>query len=143
MVKNGWGIRDHGTLKSGASHNWFDELSRLIELFLCTESDGMVFGLTSNLLCYFDIYCVLILSIWLTIKPNNLKFILRFLKNMIKPPSLWKWSYKVSCVHLSIRLSACLSTCVCVCVCLSVCDTFFSGYAQLMFLIFLHEDILL
>ena len=73
MVKKGWGFRDHGTLKSGVSHKWFDELSRLNECFLCTDSDGMVFGLTSNLLCIFDIYFVLILSIWLTIKPNNLR----------------------------------------------------------------------
>ena len=43
----------------------------MIELFLCTDSDGMVFGLTSNLLSIFDIYFVLILSICLTIKPNN------------------------------------------------------------------------
>ena len=63
----------HGTLKSGASHKWLDELSRLIEWFLSTDSDGMVFGLTSNLLCIFDIYFVMILSIWLTIKPNNLR----------------------------------------------------------------------
>ena len=31
IIKNGWGFRDHGTLKSGVSHKWFDELSRLIE----------------------------------------------------------------------------------------------------------------
>ena len=73
MVKNGHGFRDHGTLKSGASHKWFDEMSRLIEWFLSIDSDGMVFSLTSNLLCIFDINFVLILSIWLTIKPNNLR----------------------------------------------------------------------
>ena len=58
MVKNGQGFRDHGTLKSGVSHKRFDELSRLIEWFLCTDSDGMVFGLTSS-----QLYFVLILSI--------------------------------------------------------------------------------
>ena len=55
MVKNGWGFRDYGTLKSVVYRKWFDELSRMIEWFLCTESDGVVFGLTSNLLCIFDI----------------------------------------------------------------------------------------
>ena len=33
----------------------------------------MVFGLTSNLLYIFDIYFVLVISIWLKIKPNNLR----------------------------------------------------------------------
>ena len=55
MVKNGWGLIDHGTFKSGVSHKWFDELSRLNERFL--HSDGIIFGLTANLLCIFDIYC--------------------------------------------------------------------------------------
>ena len=73
MVKNGQGFEDHGTLKSDASHKWFDKLRRLVEWFFCTDSDGMVFGLTSSLLCIFDIYFVLILSIWLTVKPNNLR----------------------------------------------------------------------
>ena len=104
------------------SHKWFDELSRFIELFLCTDSDGMVFGLTSNLPCIFEICFVLILSMWLTIKPNDLNFIHKFLKNMIKLPSLHKESYKISSVDLSI--------------CLSVCDRFFSGSTQWMFLIF-------
>ena len=31
MLKNGWDFLDHGTLKSGVSHIWFDELSRLTE----------------------------------------------------------------------------------------------------------------
>ena len=73
MVKKEWGSRDHGTLKSGVSHKWFDELSRLIEWLLCTDSNGMVFGLTSSLLCIFYICFVLILSIWFTIKPNNFR----------------------------------------------------------------------
>ena len=33
MLKNGEGILDHGTLKSGVSHKCFDELRRLIERF--------------------------------------------------------------------------------------------------------------
>ena len=73
MVKNGQGFRDHGTFKSGVSHKWFDKLSRFIEWFLCNDSDAMVFGFTSNLLCICDIYFALILSIWLTIKLNNLR----------------------------------------------------------------------
>ena len=43
MVKNGQGFEDHGTLKSDASHKWFDELSRLFEWFFSIDSDGMVF----------------------------------------------------------------------------------------------------
>ena len=37
------------------------------------------------------------------VKPNNFKenFILKFPKNMIKPPSLWKRSYEITPVHLS------------------------------------------
>ena len=34
MVKNGWGVIDHGALISGVSHKWFDEMSRLIEWLL-------------------------------------------------------------------------------------------------------------
>ena len=34
IMEKGWGFRDHGTLKLGVSHKWFDELNRLI------ESDG-------------------------------------------------------------------------------------------------------
>ena len=53
------------------------------------------------------IYLVLILSVWLTIKPNNLmKSILEFLKNMIKPPSSCRGSY--DCLNnpcLSLHLS--------------------------------------
>ena len=44
IVKNGWGLIDHGTLKSGVSHNWFDELSRLIERFLHVDGDGIICG---------------------------------------------------------------------------------------------------
>ena len=48
-------MRSNETLKSGASHKWFDELSRLIEWFLRGDSDWIIFGLTTNLLCIFDI----------------------------------------------------------------------------------------
>ena len=130
MVKNDWGCRDHRTLKSSVPHKWFDKLSRLTEQFLCTDSDGTVFGLTSSLLCIFDIYFVLFpygsqssQIIW-----EN--FFLKFLKSMIKHRSLQKGSYKISSVHLSI--------------CLSVCDTFFPESTQWMVdvLNFLHKDIL-
>ena len=49
MVKNGQDLLDHGTLKSRVSHKWFDELSRLIEWFLCADSEGITFGLTTDL----------------------------------------------------------------------------------------------
>ena len=40
----------------GVSHKWFDELRRLIEWFLHVDfSDGIIIGLTTNLLCIFDI----------------------------------------------------------------------------------------
>ena len=55
MVKNEWGLIDHWALQWGVSHNWFDELSRLIEWFLHANSDGILFGLTENLLSVFDI----------------------------------------------------------------------------------------
>ena len=51
MFKNGRGFIDNGTLKSGVSCKWFDELSRFI---LHADSDGIIFGLTANLLCIFD-----------------------------------------------------------------------------------------
>ena len=82
------------------------------------------------------LFLALILSVWLTIKPNNLRKLLEFPKNMIEPPCLQKGSYKISPVHLSICLSVRPS------VCPSVCDTFFSGSTEWVFLIFLHEDIL-
>ena len=34
LCSNGKGLLDHGTLKSGVSHTWFDKLSILIEWFL-------------------------------------------------------------------------------------------------------------
>ena len=42
VVKNGWGLKDHGNLEPGLSHKWY-ELSRLIELFLHVDSDGIIF----------------------------------------------------------------------------------------------------
>ena len=48
-------LKYYGTLKSGVSHKRFDELSRLIESFLHADSDGIIFGLMTNLLCSFDI----------------------------------------------------------------------------------------
>ena len=42
MVKNEWDLLDHGTLKSGVSRKWFDELSILIEWFLPSDSDGII-----------------------------------------------------------------------------------------------------
>ena len=55
MVKNQWGLIDHGTLKSSVYYKWFDNLSRLIERFLPVDSDGIMFGLMTSLLCIFDI----------------------------------------------------------------------------------------
>ena len=48
-------LLDQGTLKSGVSYKWFDELSRLIEWFLYADSDWITFGLTTNLFCVLDI----------------------------------------------------------------------------------------
>ena len=56
MVKNGRGLIDHRTRKSGASHKLFGKLSRLIELlFLHADIDWIIFDLTVNLLRIFDI----------------------------------------------------------------------------------------
>ena len=48
-------FRSYGTIKSGASHMWFDESSQLIEWFLDADSDSMIFSLTTNLFCIFHI----------------------------------------------------------------------------------------
>ena len=53
--KNGQDLIDYGTLKSGVSHQWFDELSRLTERFLHADSDGIIFSLMASLLNNFDI----------------------------------------------------------------------------------------
>ena len=47
--------KNHGTLKSGVSHKWFDESSRFIEWFLRDDSDWIIFGLTNNLFCVLKI----------------------------------------------------------------------------------------
>ena len=59
MVKNQWGLIDHGTLKSGVSYKWFYELSILIEWFLHANSDGISFGLMAS-----PIYFVSLTSKW-------------------------------------------------------------------------------
>ena len=51
-----WSKIDHLTLDSGVSHTWFDKLSRLIDWFLHPDSDVVVFGLTANVLCIFNIW---------------------------------------------------------------------------------------
>ena len=58
MLKNWWDFLDQGTLKSGVSHKWFNESSRLIEWFLYADSDWIIFGLTPNMICVLDICCV-------------------------------------------------------------------------------------
>ena len=40
---------------SAVSHKWFDKLSRLVEWFLHAVSNLIIFGLTTNLHCIFDI----------------------------------------------------------------------------------------
>ena len=40
MGEHGQDILDHGTLKSGVPHKWFDKLSRLIEWFLHADNEG-------------------------------------------------------------------------------------------------------
>ena len=41
-VKNEWGLIEHGTLKLGVSHKWFDELSILTEWFLHADINGII-----------------------------------------------------------------------------------------------------
>ena len=50
VVKNGWDLKDHWTLKLVVSHKLFDELSRFIVQYLHVDSDGIIFGLTTSLL---------------------------------------------------------------------------------------------
>ena len=59
MVKNEWGFIDHGTLKSGVSHKWFDEFSIFIEWFLHANTDGKFFVLMTS-----PIYFVSLTSTW-------------------------------------------------------------------------------
>ena len=49
------GLIDHGTLKWGLTHKWFDELSRLTELFLYVHSNWTMFKLTFMLFFVFGI----------------------------------------------------------------------------------------
>ena len=44
-------LLDQGTLKSGVSHKWFDELSRLIEWFLYADSDWITWFDHYSALC--------------------------------------------------------------------------------------------
>ena len=39
MLKNGWNLLDHRTLKSGVSQKWFDGSSRLMGSFLHADSE--------------------------------------------------------------------------------------------------------
>ena len=50
MLKNGRDILDQGILKSGVSHKWFDDSSKLVESFFHAGNDWIIFGLTANLL---------------------------------------------------------------------------------------------
>ena len=52
MFKNGADLLDHGTIKSDVSQKSFDE-SRLIEWFLHTDSDSIIFGFITNLFSIF------------------------------------------------------------------------------------------
>ena len=53
MVKNVWEFLDHETLKSGVFPKRLDELSRLIEQQLDADSDQIIFGLITNIICIF------------------------------------------------------------------------------------------
>ena len=55
MLKNEQDLLDPGTVKSGVSHKWFGELTRLTEWFLHAGSGWIIVGLTINLFCIFDI----------------------------------------------------------------------------------------
>ena len=58
-LKNGRGLSHQRTLKSSEiSHKWFHELSKLIEWFLYADSDWIIFGLTTNLFYFLDIFWV-------------------------------------------------------------------------------------
>ena len=54
MLKNRQDLLYHGTIKSGVSHKWFGESSRLVEWFFHADSDWIIFGLTTNLLGIFN-----------------------------------------------------------------------------------------
>ena len=61
-------FRSYGTLKSGTSLKWFDKSSRLIEWFLYGDSDWIIFGLTTSLLCIFDIPKCFLIKAWLSVE---------------------------------------------------------------------------
>ena len=56
IIKNGWGLLDHRTVKSGVSHKWFENRIDWMNGFLYADSNWIIFGLTTNLLCVLDIY---------------------------------------------------------------------------------------
>ena len=60
MAKNWQDLLDHETLKSGVSHKWLDELSRLIEWFLHADFDGIITGLTANSNAWSKLYLYLL-----------------------------------------------------------------------------------
>ena len=71
-------FRSYETLKSGASRKWFDGLSRLIEWFLLSDSNWIILGLTTSLLCIFDICCV---STAVVLVKNNVLLLVPIRKN--------------------------------------------------------------
>ena len=72
MVKNGKALEIMGLLNqvypTNDLMNWADWLNDF-----CVPIVIVIFGLTSSLLCNFEIYFVLVSSIWFTVKPNNLR----------------------------------------------------------------------
>ena len=84
------GLIDHGTLKSGVSHKWFDELSRFFERFLHVDSGGIIFGFTTNL------------HIWNPGRPLQL-----YIAGVFRKKSLWakmtpKWVFSLFWKILSL-----------------------------------------
>ena len=78
-----------GTLKSGASHKWFDESSRLTGWFLHGDSDWIIFCLTTSLLCisencWMSTAVVLVKNDILLIVPTGMVLGLDFLKWFLK-----------------------------------------------------------
>ena len=70
-VNNGQDLLDHGTLKSGVSHKWFDKSSWLIEWFLHADSDWIVYGLRTSLLCILSTAIVLAKNVLLLVLIEN------------------------------------------------------------------------
>ena len=98
--------------------------------------------LNTELLNYVDCtsFFVLILSVWLTIKPNNLKYCSQISKKhqtFIFAKGVLQ-SRACSSVHLSVCLSACQFFCLSFCPSVThFSQDLLSGYSN-----FLHEDIL-